>query len=113
MVGGLQISSQLARNSEKYYEALSQVFSAAKVVSMCALSDSDAVVAKVCNLVGNLCRHSGRYYAALSTPVQYRSGAKVVQATILELLARYCGHRDAGIRKFASFAGTCVCQIVL
>lgn len=55
MISGLQISSQLARNSEKYYGSLIAVFTANKLIAMMTETNV-AVVAKVCNLVGNLCR---------------------------------------------------------
>lgn len=55
MISGLQISSQLARNSEKYYASLINVFTANKLIAMMTETNV-AVVAKVCNLVGNLCR---------------------------------------------------------
>jgi hypothetical protein len=52
----LQVSSQLARNSEKYYGMLSKVFTAAKLVWILLLPNP-TVRAKCCNLVGNLCRY--------------------------------------------------------
>lgn len=55
LVSGLQISSQLARNSEKHYGALSGVFTAQKLHWI--LTETNATAAsKCCNLIGNLCR---------------------------------------------------------
>lgn len=55
LVDLLQVSSQLARNSERHYAMLSNVFTAEKLVWVLQLSDPIAR-AKCCNLVGNLCR---------------------------------------------------------
>jgi fused-like protein len=110
IISALQISSQLARNSEKYYDVLSAVFTASKLVWLFTQTHDDGVVAKVCNLVGNLCRHSGRFYTVLSAPVKSRQqmqsgGSKPVTHTILGILANGCGDSNANIRKFSSFAG--------
>lgn len=55
LVNGLLIASQLARNSEKYYELLINVFTPDKLVWMFT-ETIPAVRAKLCNLIGNLCR---------------------------------------------------------
>jgi hypothetical protein len=55
LVDLLQVSSQLARNSERHYGMLSSVFTAEKLVWILKLTDPTAR-AKCCNLVGNLCR---------------------------------------------------------
>ena len=105
MISGLQISSQLARNSEKYYSSLISVFTAQKLIAMMTETNV-AVVAKVCNLVGNLCRHSDRFYSTMCTMVKIKqANGKSVPRNMLDLLAWCCGHEDASIRKFASFAG--------
>jgi len=55
LITALQLSSHLARNSEKYYPMLSAVFNAPKLVYV--LTQRNKVVrAKCCNLIGNLCR---------------------------------------------------------
>lgn len=55
LIAALQLSSQLARNSEKYYAMLSNVFTAPKLVWI--LTQPNRVArAKCCNLIGNLCR---------------------------------------------------------
>lgn len=76
IVSSLQIASQLARNSEKYFPQLLSVLTPAKLVyllsmvSKCELNilltltvfislsikDNAVVRAKTCNLVGNICR---------------------------------------------------------
>lgn len=55
LVNGLQISSQLARNSEKHYGLLISVFTAQKLYWILTGSNHTAA-AKCCNLIGNLCR---------------------------------------------------------
>jgi hypothetical protein len=55
LINGLQISSQLARNDEKYYDLLTHVFSCHKLALI--LQNENAIIrAKGCNLIGNLCR---------------------------------------------------------
>lgn len=57
LIAALQLSSQLARNSEKYYAMLSNVFTAQKLVWI--LTQPNRVArAKCCNLIGNLCRYA-------------------------------------------------------
>ena len=56
LVNGLQISSQLARNSEKFYSLMTSIFTAKKVLWI--LTETNATArAKCCNLIGNLCRY--------------------------------------------------------
>jgi hypothetical protein len=56
LVSALQLSSQLARHSEKFYAMLSSIFTAPKLVWMLT-QRSRVARAKCCNLVGNLCRY--------------------------------------------------------
>ena len=55
LVNALQISSQLARNSEKHYGLLISVFTAQKLYWILTGTNHTAA-AKCCNLIGNLCR---------------------------------------------------------
>jgi hypothetical protein len=113
LIAALQLSSQLARNSEKYYSMLSNVFTAQKLVWILT-QPSRTARAKCCNLIGNLCRHSGNFYKIFSTPVDLQrlhhrsegpsSGSQV--CTVLSVLSAYCADPDPSTRKFASFAGT-------
>lgn len=99
LISGLQISSQLARHSEQHFRSLLQVFGAAKLAHI--LQSPHAVVkAKACNLVGNLCRHSDRYYATLAAALPEKRG----QYALIDVLINCCADRDANTRKFASFA---------
>ena len=57
------------------------------------LRHADAGVrAKVCNLLGNMCKHSDEFYEVL------------VAGGLLSLLARCCADPDDAVRKFACFA---------
>jgi fused len=51
-----------------------------------------AIRARVCNLVGNMCRHSAHFYGALE-----RHG-------LVEPLIARCSDADVSTRKFACFA---------
>ena len=55
LVNALQISSQLARNSEKHYGLLISVFTAQKLYWI-LVGTNHTAAAKCCNLIGNLCR---------------------------------------------------------
>ena len=101
LINGLQISSQLARHSEQHFRSLLKVFTAPKLGEI--LRCNNAVIrAKACNLIGNLCRHSDRFYTALARPLNTVKD----NMTLLHLLATCCADSDASTRKFASFAGT-------
>lgn len=63
-VGALVVFSQLARASAGNYDRLRAAGVDAGLGSLLAHADP-AVRAKACNLVGNLCRHSGFFYPAL------------------------------------------------
>merc|ERR1711871_790856 len=67
-VAALLIASHLARNSEKHYPQLLQLFTPEKCCLL--LRHWNPIVrSKMCNLVGNLCRHNDVFYRALLTPV--------------------------------------------
>lgn len=56
LVSALQISSQLARHSEKFHNVLAKVFTPLKLIRILS-SHNSVAKAKACNLVGNLCRY--------------------------------------------------------
>ena len=58
IVSSLQIGSQLARNSEAYFNQLLAIFVPRTLVQLLTYS-SDVVRSKSCNLVGNICRCVG------------------------------------------------------
>jgi len=133
LINALQLSSQLARNSEKFFPMLSSIFTATKLTWILTQS-SHVARAKCCNLIGNLCRHSGNFYPVLASPVEIihlprstgnsaiartaasaaakgisqshriRRGDEPTMITVLAILASYCADEDSATRKFASFA---------
>jgi fused len=71
------------------------------------------VRAKCCNLIGNLCRHSSRFYSILSTfvssadcitPLSSAMNPISFPCSPLTLLTTCCADVDASTRKFACFA---------
>lgn len=66
----LQIGSHLARYSEKHYALLQNVFTPYKLILLLSPTITNTGLrAKACNLIGNLCRHSNRFYQSLSSYV--------------------------------------------
>ena len=69
--------------------------------------------AKCCNLIGNMCRHSDRFYSTLVAPLppntpsvdadSRRHGGRQYN-TVLALTVQACGGSDSSVRKFACFA---------
>lgn len=108
----LQISSHLARHSEKHFEVLQMVFTPLRIVQL--LSQRSAPVrAKCCNLIGNLCRHSSRFYPILASFVTLPKSLEThdtsplsssSSCSPLSLLTACCADEDASTRKFACFA---------
>eukprot|EP00741_Cyanophora_paradoxa_P004992 tig00000842_g4839.t1 len=91
IVDTLLIISQLARISKEHYEPIhkAELYQAFGRL----LNHSDpGVRAKVCNLLGNLCRHSAFFYDAL------------LRHNLLSDLIERCQDPDRSTRKFASFA---------
>lgn len=91
LVDALLAVSQLARIHRDHYEPISRggLCAAARPL----LSHGDAGVrARTCNLLGNMCRHSGYFYEELQTH------------GLLSLLITRCGDPDRTTRKFACFA---------
>jgi fused-like protein len=87
---------------------LGGIFSPRKLVWILTQSSSVAR-AKCCNLIGNLCRHSGKFYTVLSTRVEISRNAgspsrRSASTTVLDILSRACADADPSTRKFASFA---------
>lgn len=74
---------------------------------------SVSIRAKCCNLIGNLCRHSSRFYAILSTSVSSDGDSEMTNYSMqpisfpcspLTILTACCADVDASTRKFACFA---------
>jgi fused-like protein len=106
VVYALQMCSHLARNSEVYFPALREAFPASRLGAL-LVQLSSAVRAKTCNLIGNLCRHSGSWYGLLAQPVYLRQGqgqGPPAYDSLLAALINCCADADDSTRKFACFA---------
>lgn len=108
-LNAILVASQLARSAGEKSPGREQVnpctaaLSRAKLeltlTSLLRCADS-TVRAKACNLVGNLCRHSGGFYALLV--VQHGGQGELV--TPLACVIACAADHDATTRKFACFA---------
>lgn len=93
ILDSLIILSMLARLSRDFYPAIHQAEAYDELALLLTPAAADASIrARVCNLVGNICRYSDYFYEALE-----RHG--LVAAVI-----RCAGDDDANTRKFACFA---------
>jgi fused len=91
IVDALSLISQLARISREFYEAIhnASVYNDLK----CLIVHEDAGIrAKVCNLIGNLCRHTGYFYE------------KLLNFGLIAAAIECCRDPDRNTRKFACFA---------
>ena len=109
LINALQISSQLARHSEQFFAALTKVYTIYKL-GYILTNDNPVIRAKGCNLIGNLCRHSDRFYTVLVTKIHHGHQSQGQShsrntSSLLDLLCNCCGDSDPNTRKFASFAG--------
>ena len=91
LVGALLTISQLARLHKDNYPPLAQAEPYAQLRQLLTHAEP-AVRARVCNLLGNMCRHSAYFYSALDK-----------HALLLPLIQR-CKDPDRSTRKFACFA---------
>ena len=91
LVGALLTISQLARLHKDNYPPLAQAEPYAQLRHLLTHAEP-AVRARVCNLLGNMCRHSAYFYSALDK-----------HALLLPLIQR-CKDPDRSTRKFACFA---------
>jgi len=88
----LIIMSMLARGSKDYYGAIHKADAYQHLLQLLQSSDDPMVRARVCNLVGNMCRHSDFFYAPLQ-----KNG-------IIAEVIRCASDKDPNTRKFACFA---------
>lgn len=91
LVDTLGLISQLARLSKDNYELIHQASVYADLRRLIEHRDSN-VRSKVCNLIGNICRHSAYFYDAL---LSHGLIASAIQC---------CRDPDRNTRKFACFA---------
>lgn len=91
LVGALLTASQLARLHRDNYNPLAKAGPYPQLRKLLSHTEP-AVRARVCNLLGNMCRHSAYFYTALD-----RHG-------LLPPLIQRCTDEDRATRKFACFA---------
>ena len=91
LVDALLMTSQLARLSADKYPAIARAGACAGATVLLEHADP-GVRARACNLLGNVCRHSGYFYGTFAK-------LRVVRA-----LAARCADPDPTTRKFACFA---------
>ena len=127
LVSALQLCSHLARHSESHYHSLFATLPPHKLGAILvgvqtgagtvggetgprrsfsgALlpAPGSAACAKACNLMGNLCRHSSRFYPSLAAPLAHPAHPSR-QTTLIALLIECLSERDTSTRKFAAFA---------
>ena len=91
LIDVLSIISQLARISKEYYEAIDKADIYGGLSNLIGHEDPN-IRAKVCNLIGNLCRHTGFFYD------------KLLRLGLIEASIECCRDVDRNTRKFACFA---------
>ena len=90
-VDSLLLTSQLARLGADKYPAIANA-GACVLARGLLVHENAGVRARACNLLGNVCRHSGYFYETFR------------QLDIVSSLAERCADADATTRKFACFA---------
>lgn len=91
IIDTLSLISQLARISKDFYQNIhdANIYNELKVL----IVHKDAGIrSKVCNLIGNLCRHTGFFYE------------KLLNFKLIQLAIECCRDQDRNTRKFACFA---------
>jgi fused-like protein len=111
----LQLISHLARTSDQHYTALAEANLLGELYLLTTYRRRAVLRAKVCNLLGNLCRHSASYYPQLLDPraaafLQDEGGGRGVGRggeggdNLLQAIMVRCADPDSSTRKFACFA---------
>ena len=91
LVGALLTASQLARLHKDNYSPLAKAAPYPQLRKLLSHQEP-AVRARVCNLLGNMCRHSAYFYTAVD------------KHGLLAPLIQRCTDDDRATRKFACFA---------
>lgn len=91
IIDTLSLISQLARISKDFYENIhnANIYNELKIL---ILHKDAGIRAKVCNLIGNLCRHTGFFYE------------KLLKFGLIAAAIECCRDSDRNTRKFACFA---------
>ncbi|EGR33161.1 protein kinase domain protein [Ichthyophthirius multifiliis] len=91
IIDALNILSQFARISKNYYENVHQIDIYADLKKLIGHKEAN-VRAKVCNFIGNICRHSSYFYDVL------------LKFDLISSCIECCKDPDKFTRKFACFA---------
>ena len=91
LMGAVLTTSQLARLHRDNYSPLAKAAPYPHLRKLLSHPEP-AVRARVCNLLGNMCRHSAYFYAAVD------------KHGLLAPLIQRCTDKDRATRKFACFA---------
>ena len=91
IVDTLSLISQLARISKDFYENIHNANIYNDLKNLIVHQDA-SIRAKVCNLIGNLCRHTGFFYE------------KLLKYGLIAAGIECCQDVDRNTRKFACFA---------
>ncbi|KAL4452973.1 hypothetical protein ABPG73_012917 [Tetrahymena malaccensis] len=91
IVDTLNILSQLARISKNYYDNI-HVIDIYQELKKLIVHKEGSVRAKVCNFIGNICRHSSYFYEML------------LKNDLISACIECCKDSDKATRKFACFA---------
>jgi len=91
IIDTLSLISQLARISKEFYEPIHNANIYVDLNTLICHEDA-GIRAKVCNLIGNLCRHTGYFYE------------KLLKHRLIEAAIACCQYPDRNTRKFACFA---------
>ena len=102
LVSALQMASHMARVSDSgpSYDLLESVFTPPKLLWLLRQNDPTAR-SKTCNLIGNLCRHSDKFYTSLSARIE---GDIEGCNNALDEVIKCCTDKDQATAKFACFA---------
>ncbi|KRX03291.1 Protein kinase-like domain [Pseudocohnilembus persalinus] len=87
----LNILSQLARISKDYYESI-HLINIYQQIKLLIQHNDPAIRSKVCNFIGNICRHSPYFYDQL------------IRNDLIKDCINCCKDSDKNTRKFACFA---------
>lgn len=91
LVDSLNILIQIARTSKEYYDSIHSI-DPYQFIYLLFKSPSVNVKSKLCNLIGNMCRHTPFFYENLK---KYK---------IIQCLINCFKEKDVNTRKFAGFA---------
>ncbi len=102
LTDALLILGQLARLSKDNYEAIHHANAYTAFYKLLSHEEPN-IRAKMCNLVGNMCKHSVYFYAELKK-YRYLLFSHLPRHKIIAAVIKCCSDPDRNTRKFACFA---------